>query len=382
MKKKVVVALAFATPFGAIVTAQGCADFSSGQCTDKALCDALEASTFDSTFDAMQNDNFVVDVNVDTIVKPDGDVPDGDCNGGAEDCANGKDDNCDGLIDCADPVCQNAGYECVALPAGWSGPVALASVAGGNFPSCTGSYATPAQQGHDGTAGSAATCGCSCGGPTNVSCNTGIGVSYYTNGGCTTANGGANLPNVGFCVTTGDSSNTGVEGDTQPAGYNGDCTSTPSKTVPAITYSNSYTACSYDGPADTGGCTSAQCVQGPAGGKTCVYEAGDNACPATTYTVKTLFYTGDTDTRSCSTCTCTATAATCTGTINVYSGGSCTGSLLATVTTNEACSSAPGALSSVATAVNTNPGTCGNNGTGGPTGSVTATSPITVCCTP
>jgi hypothetical protein len=98
---------------GVFVAALGgaCAQFSSGECTDKALCDPnAEASTNDNTTPK----DAPIDVPIDTFVGPDGNVPDGECNGGAEDCANGKDDNCNGLVDCADPVCQGAGYSCTA----------------------------------------------------------------------------------------------------------------------------------------------------------------------------------------------------------------------------------------------------------------------------
>lgn len=45
---------------------------------------------------------------------------------GVEDCANGDDDDGDGLTDCADPDCGAVGYACVAAPpSGWSGPVAI-----------------------------------------------------------------------------------------------------------------------------------------------------------------------------------------------------------------------------------------------------------------
>src|ERR1700678_3969885 len=44
--------------------------------------------------------------------------------GAIEDCTNGMDDNCDGLVDCADPECSGDGgaYSCTALPTemGWS----------------------------------------------------------------------------------------------------------------------------------------------------------------------------------------------------------------------------------------------------------------------
>ncbi len=379
MKRAAIFAI---VPIAALVASQACADFSSGQCTDKALCgDAIEASTNDQT---VPTDGAPIDVNIDTVVKPDGNVPDGECNSGIEDCANGKDDNCNGLIDCEDPVCQGAGYVCTAaVPSGWNGPVSLASIAGGNFPACGGAYATAAQQGHDGFSATPAQCGCSCTGPTNVSCNTGIDVTYYTDTGCNTTYGGAGLPSVGFCVTTGDTTVQGTKGLAQPTAYNGDCGSNPSKNVPAVTWTNSYSACTYDAPSDTGGCTnSGLCVQSPTSGKPCVYQVGDVACPGTGYTTKTLVYTTVSDNRSCATCTCTASAGTCTGSLDVFDGPSCGGTKLASITTNGSCTPTASAKSSVATAINTNPGTCGNNGTGGPTGTASASGPVTVCCAP
>jgi hypothetical protein len=358
--------------------AGACAQFSSGQCTDKALCDPNEASTNDTTTDAPS-----VDVNIDTVVAPDV-VPDGECNGGIEDCANGKDDNCNGLVDCADPVCQGAGYACTtAAPSGWNGPVAFFSAAGSNVPPCGGAYATQATSGHDGISASPATCGCACGNPANVQCNM-VGVYYYSDA-CVTQTGGDALPANNFCVNGGGVSTTNVKGAAEPTGYNGDCTATPSKNVPAVTWSNSYATCNYDAKTDTGGCTGGSlCVQAPPKGawqKPCVWANGDIACPGSPYTQKGLFYTGVTDNRSCATCTCTATAGTCTGTITVYTGVGCTGGSIQ-IQTDGTCHTFAAGYSAEIQTITTTPGTCGNNGTGGPTGSASVASPVTVCCAP
>jgi hypothetical protein len=373
---------AFVASFVVAGLAAACAQFSSGECTDKALCDPNETSTNDTT-----TPDAPVDVNIDTFVGPDGNVPDGECNGGAEDCANGKDDNCNGLVDCEDPVCKGAGYVCTEPPpTGWNGPVAFVTAAGGTIPSCSGAYATAGSSGHFGLTAPAATCGCACGTPQNVSCNTGIDVTYYTDSSCSTMYGGAGLPSVGFCVSTGDPSVVATEGKAQPTAYNGDCTATPSKNVPATSWSNSSVACTYDAPSDTGGCTTGGlCVQSPSGGawaKPCIWQTGDVTCPSGTYTNHSTFYTSQTDNRSCATCTCTATAGTCTGNIDVYNAPSCGGTKLASITTNSACTPTAAARSAVATSITTNPGTCNNNGTGGPTGSASAAGPVTVCCAP
>ncbi len=351
------------------------------------MCDGNDATAFDVFGGSDGNQDAPIDVVVDTFVKPDGDVPDGECNAGAEDCSNGLDDNCNGLVDCADPVCQTAGYVCTAaVPSGWSGPVALATASGSTIPGCGGAYATASSTGHDGFSAASATCGCGCTGPLNVSCSTGVGITYYSDA-CATNVGGAGLP-ANFCVTSGGSGVTNVKANAQATSYNGDCTGVPSKTVPPASWTSSFAACAYDGKVDTGGCTaSATCVQAPSGGlgtKTCIYQAGDIACPLTPspYTVKTRFFTSNSDTRDCSTCTCTASAGTCTATIDVYNAPSCGGTKVASVFTDGSCQSCPACDSAKAPTVTTNAGTCGNGGTGGPTGSAGATNPVTVCCTP
>ncbi len=319
----------------------------------------------------------------DTYVVPDGPVPDGECNGGAENCSNGIDDNCNGLIDCADPVCQNAGYFCAAPPpSGWTGLAALATAAGGTIPSCGGLYAAVSSSGHAGLTASPANCTCACNNPpSNVQCNS-VGINYYTDA-CVTGAGGASLP-PNFCVSNGGSSVTHASAPVTPTSYNGDCTSNPSKSVPALAWADSYAACGYTAPQDTGGCTSSELCVGapPFASKPCVWQTGDVACPGAPYTVKTTLYTSDSDTRDCSTCTCTASAGTCSATVTAYSAGSCTGTLLATMSTNGACVSCSACLSATAGNITANPGTCGNGGTGGAIGSASETGPVTVCCSP
>ncbi|HEX4517018.1 MAG TPA: hypothetical protein VH054_25900 [Polyangiaceae bacterium] len=365
---------ALAVPFGA------CAQFSSGECTDKALCDPNEASANDTTAPDAPGDA-IVDVKIDTFVGPDGNVPDGECNGGAEDCANGKDDNCDGLVDCADPVCQGAGYACTAAaPSGWNGPVAWFDAAGGTIPSCAAPYATQGSGGHAGITAPAAQCGCGCTGPTSVQCNQ-VGVTYYSDNNCQTSAGGAGLP-TNFCVTTGSGSS--VAAQAQPTAFNGNCGSNPSKTLPAISWANSDAVCTYNAPSDVGGCNNGSlCMEQPptgANAKACVWQSGDVACPGAPYTQKTVFYTSVDDQRDCTTCTCTATAGSCNAQVTVYSLGSCntSGSFVGIMTDNS-CHQFNG-VSAIAGPISVTPGTCGSGGTGGPTGTASASGPITVCC--
>ncbi|MGA7121295.1 MAG: hypothetical protein WBY94_14420, partial [Polyangiaceae bacterium] len=95
--------------------------------------DAAEAIAEDAVDDAV-----ITDVSIDDwMTNPPADVP---CapTSSTENCTNGIDDNCDGLVDCAEPSCQTAGYACVgAAPAGWSGPdLFWTGAAGATAPAC------------------------------------------------------------------------------------------------------------------------------------------------------------------------------------------------------------------------------------------------------
>ena len=366
MKKRIVFLAIFF-----VVVIMSCADFSDGDCTDKAICGSSDGAPADLS---------VADVPLDTIVKPDGEVPDGECNGGAEDCANGIDDNCNGLVDCADPVCQTAGYACSApAPAGWTGPVAFGTIAGSTPPSCSGAYATESAKGFDALSAPPATCACNCMGPAE-GCE--INVTYYTGAGCGTVEQANGLP-YNFCENFGAAS-VGSVSASPGVGGGGICTPKPTTTLPSPTYTNSYAACAYTASQDPGGCTnSALCMEPTPSGfspKTCVYQAGDVACPATVYTSKTLIYTSTTDSRTCSTCLCNYAPGSCTGNVNAFSGVECT-STEVSITTDGACHSLAGGFSAIATSLNQVQGSCNPQG-GSATGSDTPSTPITVCCPP
>src|SRR5262249_44339774 len=74
-----------------------------------------------------------------------------------ENCTNGVDDDCDGLVDCADPACGQQGYACVPpVPAGWAyEPIDRA--AGGACPVGLASHELVAS-----ATGAPASCGCTC----------------------------------------------------------------------------------------------------------------------------------------------------------------------------------------------------------------------------
>ena len=142
----------------------------------------------DADADAAKGD--AADADAADVHAPDADASDG-CvvRSAQENCTNGIDDNCDGKIDCDDPMCQPA-YECVPSWAttGWTAPVVLYddTVAGGPAPapaSCTAPYAEDVMDGHDTPVGAPAACSCSCGAVQGASCSPPFAV-VYVNSGC------------------------------------------------------------------------------------------------------------------------------------------------------------------------------------------------------
>jgi hypothetical protein len=117
----------------------------------------------------------------------------------------------------------------------------------------------------------------------------------------------------------------------------------------------------------------------------CIYQDGDVACPMGPYAQKTLLYTGFADSRSCSACACGApSGGTCAGLVRLfdYEG------------IEDGCSEAGPILPADGTCVATGAeitgyileldgapvgGSCAASG-GNPSGTVTGTNPITVCC--
>jgi hypothetical protein len=156
---------------------------------------------------------------------------------------------------------------------------------------------------------------------------------------------------------------------------------TPSKTLPALQWSNSYAACGYTAQDDTGGCKSGgQCVKLPSSSfdaAPCVAQAGDVACPAGTYTKKTLVMQSTDDQRGCTTCSCNASGGSCSASVTAYLGNGCSSSSVG-LALGQCGAEGVSAVSAIAN-VTTTAATCSSSG-GTATGTATATNPVTVCC--
>jgi len=374
---------------GAMLVTQGCGVFSSGDCTDKALCpdtngdsgNPLDGSGGGDT--TLTDSPTIPDVQLDNIVTPDGPLPEGSCGGGAENCQNGVDDNCDGKIDCADPLCQ-VGYSCsVDPPNGWTA-IAIWVSGTNSPPACSGAYAQMGYDAMNSLNAPPAQCSCNCDPSAGESCGSSFAsATAYNDGACSSQSVSSGLP-PSFCVNPG----VGVESSVMvppPSPSGGSCPPKSSANVPSPSWGTFARTCDYAVARDTtGGCSGgSSCVAKVPGGLAgpCVTQAGDQACPSG-YSQKVLFYTGMSDSRGCSTCTCGNPAGgTCAATLKLYSNGGCSGALVATFNTSNSCQVGTGATFSSWTIGNftLTPGSCTPQG-GAPTGNATPTGTQTVCC--
>ncbi|MBI4701862.1 MAG: hypothetical protein HY744_12040 [Deltaproteobacteria bacterium] len=309
------------------------------------------------------------------------------CKGGKcfvdqESCTDGVDDNYDGLVDCADPLCS--GYYCVApVPNGWSGPAKL-YVGGGPAPACGGPWPGSTAGGEGALSAPAATCAaCGCGAPSGMSCGVGS-TALWNSHTCDNLLGTVTppAPNVckGFSVGALDSAMgnkaTTLGGSCQPAG--GEATAAPA------TFANQALLCT--GASTGAGCGSNVCAPKPGQSyATCVHKSGDVACPGSPYTVKYVIYESVSDTRACTACTCAApVGAACPGgTTILYNDNLCQFSPVTIPNDGVSCVDTGGTKKSLIFIPGGQPpqgGACAPSGGGQPTGSVTPAGARTVCC--
>jgi hypothetical protein len=370
-------ATAFA--LGAVVGVVGCAGIL-GVDHDYGLADDGGATSGD--------DGAGSDAKSDSNVKHDSSVDVGDGCSASEDCTNGIDDNCDGLVDCADPLCK-AGYTCTPNPPnGWSGPVVLFDGAGNATPpACASPYGGAAIDGHWGMSAPSPQCGCTCGPSQGEGCGS-TNVSLYSNAFCTNQYFCFNLAITSSCTnapSTCVASNGGGYMDAPTfSSSGGSCPPQPTKVVPQVLWGHTDRACGYSGPNDPGGCAAqSACVARPPqgfGSTLCVYASGDLACPSE-YPTKNTYYKGLSDTRDCSQCSCVGpSGGTCNGSVTVYNSTSCSGGT-SSVPLGSTCAWTAIKPLSFAGTFQLLPGSCSAQG-GQPQGAAAETDPTTVCCAP
>jgi hypothetical protein len=378
--------------------AHGCGG--SSDCTETLTCADTDGAPGDA-FDAGESDSgtdVFRDAPFDSFVLPegsDGYAPDG-CSPG-ENCTNGIDDNCDGLVDCADPLCT-AGYSCNAQPpVGWQGPIEL--YAGMAPPQCATPYANDVLDGNEGLNAPSAQCSCACGAVGGADCSGSVDWTVYSDLACSTPCATGVMPpnNGNFCESTNGCSRTGsfevVAG--APLLNVASCSPAPSTKVPPYTWSTIARACGYSGPTDTGGCTGGDlCLAKPSspfGPRPCIWQTGSTTCPNGPYSQQQIVYGGASDGRGCTQCTCgSPTGVTCNlnGSLSTYAvfGSPCS-NLVATATPGGGCVTIGGMFmggaAGIQGSVSATPqgGSCQASSVTA-TGTATPSMPTTVCCAP
>ncbi len=262
------------------------------------------------------------------------------------------------------------------IPEGWTGPMVL--FVGGSAPPACGAAWTQFADG--GTAPSFAPdgCVCYCGKPVGYMCLTATKTTYFEKTGCDVNTNFFDAAPDGTCTTT---TIVGIHSvlakPTVPAG--GMCSASQGALAPA-----GWKAFARVCAAPSGACPLPAAPSGFPQAK-CVSKSGATPaeCPAE-FPVANVIYRGISDTRACADCTCDApTGVNCQTQIGIFTDMAC-GSPAGTVPADGNCHDIGGA-DVVSQRIFIDPiagsGSCQAHGGTVASGAVTATEPLTVCCT-
>jgi hypothetical protein len=309
---------------------------------------------------------------------------------GSEYCLDGVDNNGNQLADCEDPACAD-GFECApAAPPGWLGVGWLHL--GSEEPSCVDGVATELFDEADLQA-PAAVCDCACEAP-SPGCRAALEC----------ANGCGHVPlYFGWASLTCTSYHVGqqLQCEVDSLGLQataGTCAESATVDRPAVTWPTGAWLCLMPNVGHCPGSDGCVATAETDGVGPCTARAGVHACPSD-FPVQLEFWDGAVDdVRECdsSGCSCGATVGSqcgCTSSpcgIELLLNDDCTGSSygVAEVPASGACIgtgawSPPGERTfgvRLAGVTVTDPGSCAASGTAQPTGEVTASGIVTVCC--
>lgn len=294
--------------------------------------------------------------------------------GPTEDCANGKDDDADGLVDCADSDCVGT-HLCVPdTPGGWTGPivVALGNVAA---PTCPADFPDQALVGGVlATPQPAVTCPtCACDAST-ATCGDPKVTSYGSSNCGSQAR--TNHTFTGCQAFSPGSDQSSFKLELGAAGGMCAAQSTGAMSKPPLAFTTHILGCAA-GTQGAGCGAGAKCTRRPPAGfgRVCLHRTGNHACTPG-WTEKTLLSANVVDNRSCTPCGCGAAA--CSATATAYDDSACVTALGKTLSA-PGCAvldSAENTFSVLATKSVSCPPTGGTV-----TGAITGTE-TTLCCRP
>jgi len=306
------------------------------------------------------------------------------CDAAVEDCTNGVDDNCDGLIDCADPECASQGFACTpAVPPGWS----LVAYVGDARPACPTGWgaSAPLVEGPDG----GGVCQCACGTPTVNPCEQGtLSMSLGQNVcGCSQVQ---NVPLVsnGLCDPIGHGIGTpcGPWGDGKVAALGPAAVAcSETRSLPAISYAAQGEVCSATESAGAGCSAGGGCLPETSPATACIEQAGvQTACPPGFTQLHVVYAPGSIfDGRRCADCGCTPSATACNNpSLTLYDDDACSKNGV-TIPVDGNCDDISGNPSDAGWFLYTatpNSSACSGASTTGIDGGLSLNNPKTICC--
>jgi hypothetical protein len=296
-------------------------------------------------------------------------------------CDNGKDDDADGDVDCADADCR--AMACVAeAPKGWHGPIALRLDAADS--SCGGPFAQKVFEAGaqpDTSAAACSTCTCT-GSDTSCAAFVDFGTGNMAECAGTTCTTSLNQSCAEIMPPCLAGLSTAYLQTKLPTAA-GACTASEQKsTTPAATWKTKALACAPDST-QRGGCKSGQvCLPESPGAEFeanyCVWQDGAIDCPSS-FAEKHTYYQELNDTRSCTACACSGPNCSYKWQVFNSSDTSCSAPLLELTSANQCVQVNPAADKLRVGASISGDGKCTASG-GVSQGSVTAAKPVTVCC--
>jgi hypothetical protein len=298
----------------------------------------------------------------------------------AEDCLDGIDNDCNGLVDCADPTCSSSGYACVPDPPhGWQFGNFFV---GASAPSCPAAYPRTFNFAYVDPTAAPAVCDCTCN-LTAPSCS-GNATVMTGHGNC-----GGSSASVPPAQCMAPPSNTDHIQVTPPPPIGGRCDpALTTNKIPAPSVQPGR-GCGGLNSRGGGGCASgSMCQPLGAGFKACAQIDGITSCQGG-YTVRhVVTNVAPTDTRACDLCTpCSSgpTGAACDASIIVDTGANGCGTINGTYSAGSCQGPGSNFKSFQVTTSVSSPGTCsGSTSSSAPQGSYTVdpTIALTVCCMP
>ncbi len=280
------------------------------------------------------------------------------------------------------PTCDGSNH-CVTTPATWKGPITYAQYTGG-APACPTPYPGSALTAHQNLKPGSASCSCTCG-AISLTCPTAVIGTGYSSTNCATGVGTITMP-INSCIVASNYATTNSFNFKIGAAGSSCGSPTVNNTLPKPAWGGDVRICEGVKDVAPGACGSGICVPttGSPYGSTCIYKAGDNACPSGFTGSREVVYGGYSDTRACSACTCNKQNATCSAIVTRYQSGNntCSGSsaALSVTTAGSSCITKASQNTFRTTSITKNPKAyCAKSG-GALSGSAKATQPTTICC--